>query len=88
MNGITSRLKNPKREICFCFRRILDIISLSFQVDEEGTVGAGVTGISVVPLSLPPPFTCNSPFLLLVYEKKTQNIIFIGRIVDPTADSS
>ncbi|XP_072347303.1 alpha-1-antitrypsin-like isoform X1 [Scyliorhinus torazame] len=57
-------------------------------VDEHSTEAAASTGIGLIPLSLPPSITFNKPFLLIIYEENTNNILFLGRIKDPSKKSS
>ncbi|KFO85482.1 hypothetical protein N320_09566, partial [Buceros rhinoceros silvestris] len=56
-------------------------------VSENGTEAAAVTVIQVVEVSAlsppPPHIRFNRPFLMLVFNKPTQNILFMGKIVNP-----
>lgn len=56
------------------------------KVDEEGTEAAAVTGIGVGVTSMPRIETIrlDHPFLYLIMEKKTNTILFIGMLNDPT----
>ncbi|GLD72010.1 protein Z-dependent protease inhibitor-like protein [Lates japonicus] len=52
-------------------------------VDERGddiTAGGGVSIFS----TLPPRLTINRPFIFIVYKQTTGNLLFMGRVVDPT----
>lgn len=62
------------------------------EVEEEGTeaaaatavvVGVGITSVEPEP---PPPvrFNADHPFLFVIRDTKTQAILFIGRVDDPT----
>ena len=64
---------------------IKDIIHKSFiDVNEEGTKAAAVTGVGVfMPFSMPPVFKADHPFLFLIQERKTGQILFIGRVANP-----
>ena len=57
-------------------------------VDEEGTVAAASTGV-VVGLSAarkePPVFRADHPFVFLIRHNPTGAILFLGRVIDPTA---
>jgi len=53
-------------------------------VNEVGTEAAGITGIGVSATSAPPVFKADHPFIFIIQEKETGNILFIGRMVDPT----
>ncbi len=53
------------------------------RVDEEGTEAAGVTAITVGPTSLKPTIQFNKPYVLLIKEKSTGVIPFIGKISRP-----
>jgi len=56
------------------------------KVDEKGTEAAGATAIitrftSVMPTNI---FRADHPFIFLIQEKDTGNILFIGRVINPT----
>ncbi|HOZ84381.1 MAG TPA: serpin family protein [Niabella sp.] len=56
-------------------------------VDEVGTEAAAVTTIGMVTTSLPvepPQFICNKPFGIIISEKTSNTILFMGRIMNPT----
>lgn len=58
------------------------------EVDEEGTEAAAATSVEIVALSanpttLPPPIYINRPFVFLIMEKSSQNILFLGKVMDP-----
>jgi len=55
-------------------------------VNEEGTEAAAATAVVMEQLSVSKPliFRANHPFVFLIRENKTESILFIGRIVDPT----
>ncbi|XP_015597657.1 uncharacterized protein LOC107268913 [Cephus cinctus] len=55
------------------------------EVNEEGTIAAAVTGISVVPLmgSTVQNFRADRPFLFTLVDLETAGIIFAGRVVHP-----
>jgi serpin B len=55
------------------------------EVNEEGTEAAAATGISVGVVSVPPQFTADHPFLILIRDEVTGSILFLGRVVDPSA---
>lgn len=52
-------------------------------IDEKGTEGAAVTvgGISLT--SLPPTIRFDSPFVIVLADKSSNNILFMGRISNP-----
>ncbi|KFP41676.1 Alpha-1-antiproteinase, partial [Chlamydotis macqueenii] len=56
-------------------------------VSENGTEAAAVTVIEMVPMSaeIPPPphIRFNRPFLMIILDKTTHSILFIGKIVNP-----
>jgi serpin B len=58
------------------------------KVDEEGTEAAAATAIVVETTSAGPGdskiFRADHPFIFIIQEKETGNILFIGRVTDPT----
>uniref|UniRef100_A0A6I8P6Z3 Serpin domain-containing protein n=1 Tax=Ornithorhynchus anatinus TaxID=9258 RepID=A0A6I8P6Z3_ORNAN len=54
------------------------------KVDEKGTEASAATAVEAMPMSLPPTVTYNHPFLVIIYEKITQTMLFLGKIVNPT----
>jgi len=52
-------------------------------VDQQGTEAAGAAGFGLNTLSLRFEFRCDKPFHLLIFEKKTRSILFMGRIANP-----
>jgi serpin B len=60
------------------------------EVNEEGTEAAAATGIIIGITSIRDPpvipsFTANHPFLFLIQEKASGNILFMGRVNNPNA---
>lgn len=53
------------------------------KVNEQGTEAAAATSVGVVTTSMPPTISFNKPFFLYITEKKTNAILFSGRIVKP-----
>jgi len=58
------------------------------EVNEEGTEAAAATGIGMMlPTSMPPPtpiFKADHPFIFIIQQKETGNILFMGRVNNPT----
>ena len=58
------------------------------EVNEEGTEAAAATGIGVgMKTSMPPPtpiFKADHPFIFIIQQKETGNILFMGRVNNPT----
>ncbi|MCH9658684.1 serpin family protein [archaeon] len=58
-------------------------------VNEEGTEAAAITALVVQAESGPPEprheFVADHPFMFVIQEKETGEILFMGRVVDPTA---
>lgn len=57
-------------------------------VDEEGTEAAAATAVDVAVEALPPEpveLTVDRPFLFLIRDAETGVVLFLGRVVDPTA---
>ncbi|XP_039568855.1 alpha-1-antitrypsin-like [Passer montanus] len=61
-------------------------------VRENGTEAAAVTALEIVPLSLPfpppPHITYNRPFLMMIIDKTTDGLLFLGKIFNPTAQEN
>lgn len=60
------------------------------EVDEKGTEAAAATAIGMLAGAAPPtdepiPFVADHPFLYLIRDAKTDAIVFMGRVVDPTS---
>ncbi|XP_053326831.1 heparin cofactor 2 [Spea bombifrons] len=53
-------------------------------VNEEGTEAAAVTTAYFMPLSTQTRFVADRPFLFLIYEHRTNCLIFMGRVANPT----
>ncbi len=58
-------------------------------VDEEGTEAAAATAVLVFPVSGAPgppvELTIDRPFILLIRDKATGTILFMGRVLDPSS---
>ena len=57
------------------------------KVDEKGTEAAGATAVGMEELTAVMPrnvFRADHPFIFLIQEKDTGNILFIGRVINPT----
>ena len=69
---------------------ITDVIHQSFvAVDEQGTEAAAATAVIIGTTSAPPPpvpFAVDRPFIFLIRDIPTDTILFIGRLLDPTAE--
>ncbi|UCE38301.1 MAG: serpin family protein [Thermoplasmata archaeon] len=64
---------------------ITSVIHQGFiEVNEKGTEAAAATAVTIGTYSGPPTFYADHPFIFLVQDKETGNILFIGRVVDPT----
>jgi len=58
-------------------------------VNEEGTEAAAASGAIMGVTSMPPPpeiFRADRPFLFLIREKLTGNILFMGRLTEPVSN--
>lgn len=70
---------------------ISEVIHQAFvDVNEEGTEAAAATAVVIVrsswPAQMPPKipvFRADHPFIFLIQEKQTGNILFMGRVVNP-----
>jgi serpin B len=52
-------------------------------IDEKGTEGAAVTVGGIGVTSLPPTIRFDSPFMIVLADKASNNILFMGRISNP-----
>ncbi len=71
--------------------KISEVIHQAFiEVNEEGTEAAAATAIimekvtSIRPGAQIPTFRANHPFMFIIRQKDTGNILFMGRVSDPT----
>lgn len=65
---------------------VSEVFHKSFvEVNEEGTEATAVTGAVIVATSavLPDSFHCDHPFLFLIKHKKTNSLLFYGRVSSP-----
>jgi serine protease inhibitor len=56
------------------------------KVDEKGTEAAAATAVTMVDTSIPQAdfeFIADRPFLMLIRDRQTDTILFLGRVVDP-----
>ena len=56
------------------------------KVDEKGTEAAAATAVGMQTTSIGPRtyFRADHPFIFIIQDKDTGNILFLGRVVDPT----
>ena len=54
-------------------------------VDEAGTEAAAATAVEAQLLSIPQPVAVDRPFVFLIRDLKTHAVLFLGRVVDPSA---
>jgi serpin B len=73
---------------------ISQVIHKAFvDVNEEGTEAAAATAIIARPTSAPikprtpPVFTADHPFLFVIRDNRSESILFMGRVSDPSAKS-
>lgn len=60
----------------------------ALDVDEGGATAAGATGIGFYYMSsgfyrYVPELKFNRPFMVMIFEKRTKNLLFMGKIVNP-----
>lgn len=57
------------------------------KVDEKGTVAAAATAVGMIGSAMPSNiFRADHPFIFIIQQKDTGNILFMGRVTDPTAE--
>ena len=56
------------------------------EVNEEGTEAAAATGVGMTLTAMPmvKTFRADHPFIFLIQERSSGNILFLGRVVDPS----
>jgi serpin B len=69
---------------------ISQVVQKTFvRIDEKGTEAAAATAVEVeatsAPAVPPPAFTADHPFLVLIRDRPTGAVLFMGRIADPAA---
>jgi serpin B len=68
---------------------ISDVIHQAFvSVDEAGTEAAAATAVIMAELAMPEEpveFTVDHPFMFMIRDIETGTILFVGRVVDPSA---
>lgn len=66
------------------------------EVDGEGTVAVALTDwipigcdgdVEGTPLPPPPVFRADHPFVFIVIDTRTREILFVGRVTDPREDA-
>jgi serpin B len=73
--------------------KISEVVHKAFvEVDEKGTEDAAATAVIMVPTSIGPGthaeipvFRADHPFIFIIQQKGSGNILFMGRVSDPTA---
>ena len=65
---------------------ISQVIHQAFvEVNEEGTEAAAATAVVMDKIAMVPNiFKADHPFIFIIQEKETGNILFMGRVNDPT----
>ena len=76
--------KNEKGDPLY-IQRAMHVTRLS--VDEVATEAAGFTYFGYYAMSIPRTFTVNRPFIVAIYDLKTQLVLFAGVINDPGSDA-
>jgi serpin B len=57
------------------------------EVNEEGTEAAGATAVVMYDSAVSyPTFNANQPFIYMIQQKSTGNILFLGRVTDPSLE--
>ncbi|HSN76873.1 MAG TPA: serpin family protein [Anaerolineae bacterium] len=74
-----------------------DLLSISavlhksfVEVNEEGTEAAAATAVVMTKRAMPlpqPVFRADHPFLILIRENSSGSVLFLGRVVDPRAET-
>jgi serpin B len=54
------------------------------EVNEKGTEAAAATAVGMIATSATPSFYADHPFIFLIQDRESGNILFMGRVSDPT----
>jgi serpin B len=54
------------------------------EVNEKGTEAAAATAVGMIETSIPNTFNADHPFLFLIQDRDSGNILFMGRVTDPS----
>lgn len=69
---------------------ISDVLHKAFvEVNEEGTEAAAATGVIMAMRAMPAPpkeFRADRPFIFIIRENSSKQILFIGRVANPAAE--
>lgn len=52
-------------------------------IDETGTEASAVTGVEMMPMSMPLQYKFNRPFLFLIVDHTVRIVLFAGRVMNP-----
>ncbi|XP_014869815.1 uncharacterized protein LOC106934436 [Poecilia latipinna] len=76
LGGITEEQKLAVSEV---------VHQATLDVDETGATAAAATGIGFIPLSFHyvPELKFNRPFMVVITDRTTENMLFMGKIVNP-----
>ncbi|XP_037357908.1 serpin A12 [Talpa occidentalis] len=58
----------------------------TMRMDEKGTEAAAGSGAQTLPMEKPLAVKMNRPFLLVIKEKTTSSLLFLGKITDPAGE--
>lgn len=65
---------------------ITDVIHEAWvRIDEAGTEAAAATGVIISDTSAPIPMVADHPFLIVIRDDLTGSLLFVARVMDPTA---
>ena len=55
------------------------------KVDEKGTEATGATAVggNLTAIEIPKIFNANHPFVFVIQDKTTGNILFLGKVANP-----
>lgn len=54
------------------------------EVNEKGTEAAAATAVGMIETSVTPSFYADHPFIFLIQDNESGNILFMGRVADPS----
>ncbi|MBN3273518.1 A1AT2 antiproteinase, partial [Polyodon spathula] len=75
LSGISEKVKLKVSKI---------VHKAAIDIDEKGTEAAAATGVEIIAISMPLTLKFDRPFLLVISNRNTKSILFMGKIANPS----